>query len=331
MATFPRPEYEFIDDEIEPIRRTCGGYSTVWLARDTQQEQYVAVKVCTADSLPNEMQIIRDLAASSPAHPGHHSLPVLLDEFTLVGPNGTHTCYTTLPAQANLRDISFNGLFTLPVARALSAGLVQAISYVHSRGYVHGDVNLNNVLIPLPAGFQQLSMDEFLKKYDKPETQPLPPNIPKEVVVPLYMGDKAEKMAHAPRQKSALGKKCHTPLASQPPEARFPAEAPLSYSADIWSLAIAIWDIVGMQPVFCGEFSTEDDMTAFQIDTLGPMPRTWWDSWESRPKYFDADLMGQMLVFRPEHRPTCEEVLKSEWMVKWALPELRRAEAASEL
>lgn len=34
------------------------------------------------------------------------------------------------------------------------------------------------------------------------------------------------------------------------------------------------------------------------------------------------DLMRRMLRFRPEERLTIDEVLKSEWMVKWALPEL---------
>lgn len=34
------------------------------------------------------------------------------------------------------------------------------------------------------------------------------------------------------------------------------------------------------------------------------------------------DLMRGMLKFRPEERLTIDEVLKSDWMVKWALPQL---------
>ncbi|EKV17990.1 hypothetical protein PDIG_11610 [Penicillium digitatum PHI26] len=37
------------------------------------------------------------------------------------------------------------------------------------------------------------------------------------------------------------------------------------------------------------------------------------------------DLMRRMLAFRPEERPTVKEVLQSEWMVKWALPDLKRS------
>ncbi|KAJ9192489.1 hypothetical protein DTO164E3_8318 [Paecilomyces variotii] len=35
-------------------------------------------------------------------------------------------------------------------------------------------------------------------------------------------------------------------------------------------------------------------------------------------------LLQSMLSFRPEDRPTAQEVLESEWMVKWALPEYER-------
>lgn len=37
------------------------------------------------------------------------------------------------------------------------------------------------------------------------------------------------------------------------------------------------------------------------------------------------DLMRRMLVFRPEERPTAEEVLESEWMVKWVLPDFNKS------
>jgi hypothetical protein len=75
-----------------------GGYSTVWLARDTCSERYVAVKVGVADSSLRETNILRALSAplpsASPAYPGHSSIPLPLDEFKLNGPNGTHLCYT---------------------------------------------------------------------------------------------------------------------------------------------------------------------------------------------------------------------------------------------
>jgi len=40
------------------------------------------------------------------------------------------------------------------------------------------------------------------------------------------------------------------------------------------------------------------------------------------------DLMRGMLKFRPNERLTIDEVLKSEWMVKWALPQLEQGSRA---
>lgn len=122
-----------------------GGYSTVWLARDTSLNHYVAVKVGIADSKPHETSILRALAAPQPSslstYPGHNAIPFPLDEFKLNGPNGTHPCYTTTPARCNLKEVSFSRLFPLEVARALSGGLTLAIAYIHSRGYIHGGLS----------------------------------------------------------------------------------------------------------------------------------------------------------------------------------------------
>lgn len=118
-----------------------GGYSTVWLAQDTRQQEYVAVKVGVAESLSlsQELKCLRALSAPpGPVRPGHEAIPVPLDEFELRGPNGVHPCYTMVPARCDLREVSFSHLFPLDVARALVGGLTRAISYMHSCGYVHG-------------------------------------------------------------------------------------------------------------------------------------------------------------------------------------------------
>lgn len=110
-----------------------GGFSTVWLALDTCMHRYIALKIGTANSSMQETNILRALAS-----PGHDSIPTPLDEFKLNGPNGTHQCYTMIPARCNLREVSFSRLFPLEITRALSGNLILAIAYMHSRGYVHG-------------------------------------------------------------------------------------------------------------------------------------------------------------------------------------------------
>ncbi|EER38518.1 protein kinase [Histoplasma capsulatum H143] len=173
--------------------------------------------------------------------------------------------------------------------------------------------------------------------------------------------------ALAPSSDVRLGENCHTPLAMRPPEARFEPQSPLSFSADIWSLATTIWEILGMKAIFSSEFITADEIVSQQIDVLGPMLLDWWERWDERGQFFNQDghpredrdvwprideafeegvqkyrrkremgefgrdeaaaildLIRQMLAFRPEERPTAEDILKSEWMVKWALPDFNR-------
>ncbi|KAL2752853.1 hypothetical protein ACRALDRAFT_1058617 [Sodiomyces alcalophilus JCM 7366] len=374
-----------------------GGYSTVWLAHDTQAKCYVAVKVGTTNSPSRETDILRQLSTvapvSSPACQGPDSIPRILDEFQVEGPNGTHPCYTMPLAACDLRTASYSQIFPVDVARALSGRVVLAVAYIHARGYAHGDIHLRNILTRLPSQLNKLSIDQLYEEYGEPEEiqitrrdgKPLTPNIPSMAVTPLslasgkpakefsladtriLLGDFGE--AYSPASDPRLGRDCHTPLGSRPPEARFEPDAPLLYSADIWCLAITIWEILGMKAIFSNEFTTLDEVTAQQVDVLGPMPSPWWESWDERTQFFHEgnrpranreawptldvafeefiqkyrrkwpevgvfgddeaaailDLMRRMLAFRPEERPTAEEVLRSEWMTKWVLPDVERS------
>ncbi len=124
-----------------------GGYSTIWLAQDDQQKRYVAIKVgISSPPLPRrEPSILRALSGSRSTSQAVHAafdardtIPSILDEFNIQGPNGTHACYTVAPAQGNLKEASFSRLFPIQVARALAARLTIAVSFVHSHGFVHG-------------------------------------------------------------------------------------------------------------------------------------------------------------------------------------------------
>jgi serine/threonine protein kinase len=253
------------------------------------------------------------------------------------------------------------------------------------------DIHLSNVLVKLPLSFDELSIEQFYEKYGDPETipitrcdgEPLPPNAPTKAVVPLFLGKYAENFslsdthlllsdfgeAFSPALEARLGKDCHTPPAFRAPEAKFESQISLAYPSDIWSLATAIWEIMGMKAIFSTDFVDEDEIVSQHIDVLGSMPSKWWQRWEGRARYFDEyghptesysenrwppleesfetgvqkwrrkvggeieeseksaflDLMRRMLSFRPEERPTAEEVLMSDWMVKWALSDYKRS------
>ncbi|TPR10967.1 hypothetical protein CAN33_0046360 [Aspergillus niger] len=290
-----------------------GGYSTVWLARDTKLDRYVALKVLISDTTCNEVRVLRALStANTSAHPGRDSIPVPLDEFTVTGPNGTHTCYTMLPARSNLREVSYSRLFPVDVARALCGRLVSGVAYLHSQGYVHGDIHLRNILSTLPTNLDNLSIEEFYTEYGNPEIYPitlfdgstsaLSPNVPPKAVSTLFLGIHAGEFTlqdtrillcdfgetFSPSVNPRLGEDCHTPMAFCPPEAIFEPKAPLSYSADMWSLATAIWEILGMKVVFSTDVPY-DEVIAHWMDVLGPMPWEWFEKWDERGRFFDEN------------------------------------------
>ncbi|OAA34111.1 protein kinase domain-containing protein [Metarhizium rileyi] len=368
--------YEIVD------KLGYGGWSIVWLAYDHQLGQFVAAKVGVAGSLPNESKVLRALG-SPPSDVCPDAIPQILNEFTINGPNGSHPCYITHPALCNLRQSSFSRLFRIDVARALAYELTLAVAFVHSRGFVHGDIHLRNVLLRARPDFHNLSLKKFRELYGEPvscpiqrvDGLPLSPGIPNRAIVPLDMSINARELtlseahlllndfgeAFAPAEERRLGKNCHTPIDFRPPEALFEPDKPLSFSADVWTLATAIWDILGMQSLFSSAFYSDTKVICQVVDTLGPLPAEWYQNWAEQGEFFDdeglplekryvwprlsqafedrvlkfrreeemgifsqeesmaiLDMMGQMLRLKPDNRATIEQILKSDWMVKWA-------------
>ncbi|XP_044723940.1 uncharacterized protein HRG_01836 [Hirsutella rhossiliensis] len=166
MSASPRIEYRWIDgverlEMYEPggfhpvmindvlhnryrvvAKLGYGGYSTI---HDRRLNRYVAIKIGVSSLLcsPREPDILCRLSGSKspapalgPAGIAAEAIPAILDEFEVDGPNGTHPCYVTIPAQ---------------VARALAAKLILAVGFVHSQGFVHGDIHLRNVFDQAPV------------------------------------------------------------------------------------------------------------------------------------------------------------------------------------
>ncbi|KAL2018660.1 hypothetical protein VTK56DRAFT_495 [Thermocarpiscus australiensis] len=81
--------------------------------------------------------------------------------------------------------------------------------------------------------------------------------------------------------------KLHTPALYLPPEAFF--EEPITLAADVWTLGVNLYEVLGERPLF-ETFSWDGDVIiADMINTLGAPPRRWWDRWEKRAEYFEPD------------------------------------------
>ncbi|KAL4987793.1 hypothetical protein BDW68DRAFT_187770 [Aspergillus falconensis] len=295
-------------EDVEKLERySAGGYQP--LARDEKAKQFVAVKVCTPDANPHELNILAHLSAlrqNSSVSLGRGNA------FKIDGPNGTHSCYVTAPARLGLSDAKD--------ASVLAAQLVVAVEYLHSQGYAHDDFHHGNVLTRMPSGFSysQCGQPELIP-ITRFKGKDLSPDISSHAIVPVWLG-KANTVKFESRP----------PLVYRAPEARFESgTTPLSYPSDIWS------------PLFEGFLAREDDITCEHVDALGSLPPEWWSKWKVRQTRFNEDGKPldwrsyrswegrSMLSFRPESRSLAREVFASEWMVEWALPECEKGMEAS--
>lgn len=138
-----------IDDSFQGARYTVvhklgyGGYSTIWLARDHQQHRYVSLKIKASESLSQskENKIMRLLNDRDVKEEGRRFVPRLLDEFSIAGPNGNHSCLVGEPAGLNVsvsKEISTNWKFPVESARSIAAQLAMGLLHIHSHGICHG-------------------------------------------------------------------------------------------------------------------------------------------------------------------------------------------------
>lgn len=102
------------------------------------------MKVGTGESNPREADAVdslNDVSFPPDDHPGRAMIPSLRDRFVLHGPNGTYPCYVTDPARCSVaaaKEASNQYVFQDGTARSIIAQLVQAVEYMHGRGFIHG-------------------------------------------------------------------------------------------------------------------------------------------------------------------------------------------------
>ncbi|KAK3941868.1 kinase-like domain-containing protein [Diplogelasinospora grovesii] len=147
-----------------------GGFSTVWLCRDTQDHRYVAVKVFAGyASRDNKRVSEADLLAHLPnnsSQPGAEYIARPLDHFSLQGPNGTHQCIV-LPVLGprvspslwhEMETENDCGVILKKMCRQATLGL----SFLHENGICHGDFRPANILVNVDAEkLNRLSEDEL--------------------------------------------------------------------------------------------------------------------------------------------------------------------------
>ncbi|KPI39719.1 Serine/threonine-protein kinase SRPK [Cyphellophora attinorum] len=155
----------------------AGGSATVWLARDSQDERYVALKVVSASMsgfAETEVATHKRLRASiGESALGGFVVP-LLDDFWIEGPNGRHMCLVQSVCGPSLN--TFRQFRLMKIRPDLISGLcmqlVQSLAQLHEAGLVYGDLSGGNVAFAL-KNLDHLSVEEVLETLGQPESYPV--------------------------------------------------------------------------------------------------------------------------------------------------------------
>lgn len=134
--------------------------------------------------------------------------------------------------------------------------------------------------------------------------KPLPEGVPIHGVVPVWFGKESE-LVTLPEAKIFLSDSgesylpslttrhhSNTPAVLVHPEVYFLPQKPLSFPADIWTLACTSWGMIGQRPLFEGFDPSADWMIKEHVDTMGRLPSEWWQKWDARSRWFDHKVQS---------------------------------------
>lgn len=153
---------------------------------------------------------------------------------------------------------------------------------------------------PPQPGVPRGRVTSWIKSDDKSS---LPPGVPSHGFMPIRLGKLGSGQHISLRDAKILlidfgvafrplEKENHvyyTPCGLQPPESLLRLQQPNTFSADIWTLACCVWNIMGESSLFMSFWDTPDDALQNQVDTFGKFPDEWWQKWEARSKWFNED------------------------------------------
>lgn len=166
-----------IDDTFEDNRYTIihklgsGGFSTVWLAFDAQNNSYVALKFVIATHSTQEYDFSKDFdnlfegsnkgksdcqelkiiqyIAENFDEESKKRLAVEVETFWVQGVNGKHLVFASPVNGPCLQDYALKVHYSPDFARKITLDAAKALQELHKAGVVHGDFTTRNILLKL--------------------------------------------------------------------------------------------------------------------------------------------------------------------------------------
>ncbi|KAH7308508.1 protein kinase [Stachybotrys elegans] len=288
-----------------------GTSSTVWLCRDLRTNTYVTVKVCVCgEDASTEVTISRHIQSIDTDHPGKQCIRLILDEFRINGPQGSHQCLVFAPL--GLTYTQFRNLFP---GHGLNEDLLQqtllmillGLDLLHQAGVVHTDISPNNILLGAQDDTAFVKVEEAEKKNPSARkvlsdrvihlsyTMPLTKGVP--VITDFGCARLGE-----PGQKHSGDV---MPGVYRAPEIILGLE--WDSKIDIWAVGVMIWDLFEggrlFRAVKDGHLNDEQHL-AEMVSLMGPPPKQFLERSEKSRQFWDAD--GNWIAATPIPDQTLE-------------------------
>ncbi|KAF5024428.1 hypothetical protein F66182_3514 [Fusarium sp. NRRL 66182] len=312
----------------------AGGFSTVWLAYDSLNSAWVALKIVVADDSPK----IEEKAVMC-----HNIISQFDDErfvtylryFHIHGPNGCHLCLVLPPCGPSSYVLShYLKSRTRPwLARRAAFQAVEATADLHSRGLCHGDLTPSNIVFRI-RNLDHLDDQAIYRLLGEPQIGPLEtysgdppgPEAPRYIVgyMDFMSGDDLllddiclidfdQAFLESVPPTKTLG----TPVGFLAPEVA--VGMPASPASDVWALGCTILHIrSGSSPFSTLDVDCPANLIRCIIEYIGDMPTSWGEP------LFDDDGQPTMdeTCGRPLRELSSERKSLRQWISEiWDQPE----------
>ncbi|GJJ15346.1 hypothetical protein Clacol_009622 [Clathrus columnatus] len=141
-----------------------GSFSTVWLAADSLNKRYVALKIMMAkeSATDTELEMIQFLFQKASSDPRSEHIITPLDTFVHEGPNGKHRClvFEAMGPSATVMLDELPGnkpgyydqrrsRYPKLMAKTILVHTLRGLAFLHGNNIVHGDVQPGNILFTI--------------------------------------------------------------------------------------------------------------------------------------------------------------------------------------
>ncbi|KAK6223466.1 Serine/threonine-protein kinase spk-1 [Colletotrichum tabaci] len=268
-----------------------GGFSTVWLARDSASDKWAALKIVVANE--SSTYETRSVVSDHSVVLESEFFDVATRKFWIDGPNGHHLCLMYPFLGPDLSRLS-KGIYTRfkpESAKALMLQAAQALSVLHAEGLCHGDFTASNIALRLKDDFHSFNEEKFLQVFGRPRTDPVrpyseespEPHAPKYIVEALdFLSSSSNLLSEriciidfdqsftATSAPTKLG----TPAKYLAPEVAVGEHA--SPASDVWALGCAIFRVRSGEDLFFDyDTNCPADVLRQIVKTVGDLPDRW--------------------------------------------------------